>query len=185
MCKVMNVPRSGYHKWMNRPESSQSKRHKTLVRQIRKSFLESRGLYRSPKIAKDLQRKGIPVCQKTVSCIMKQEHLRSKTVRKYKATTNSSHSMPVYENKLNQTFKVDHPNKVWVAEITYIPTKEGWLYLASVMDLYSRKIIGWSLGNTMNKELVLQSLKRAYQRQRPAKGSVSYITLMWQPILFK
>lgn len=172
MCQVMKVSRSGYHKWVDRPESEKSKRHKTLVRQVRKSYLESRGLYGSPKIAKDLERKGIPVCTKTVARIMKEEELRSKTVRKYKATTNSKHTLPVYENKLNQEFKVDQPNKVWVADITYIPTSEGWLYLASVMDLFSRKIVGWSVDRTMTKELVISALSRAHNRQQPPKGSV-------------
>lgn len=168
----MNVSRSGYHKWVDRPESERTKRHQTLVRQVRKSFLESRGLYGSPKIAKDLERKGIPICQKTVARIMKEEDLRSKTVKKYKATSHSKHSLPVYENKLNQEFKVGQPNKVWVADITYIPTSEGWLYLASVMDLFSRKIVGWSVDQTMTKELVLTALNRAHNRQKPPKGSV-------------
>uniref|UniRef100_UPI0035B54F2B IS3 family transposase n=1 Tax=Peribacillus tepidiphilus TaxID=2652445 RepID=UPI0035B54F2B len=143
-----------------------------MVRLVKKSFLASRELYGSPKIAKDLERNGTPVCQKTVARIMKEEGLRSKTIKKYKATTNSKHSLPVFENKLNQEFKVDQPNKVWVDDITYIPTAEGWLYLASVMDLYSRKIIGWSVDKTMTKELVIQALKRAYNRQQPPKESV-------------
>jgi putative transposase len=172
ICKVLKVSRSGYYKWRDRPESERTKRHKTLVRLVKKSFLASRELYGSPKIAKDLERNGTPVCQKTVARIMKEEGLRSKTIKKYKATTNSKHSLPVFENKLNQEFKVDQPNKVWVADITYIPTAEGWLYLASVMDLYSRKIIGWSVDKTMTKELVIQALKRAYNRQQPPKESV-------------
>ncbi|WP_153126783.1 IS3 family transposase [Peribacillus tepidiphilus] len=159
MCKVLKVSRSGYYKWRDRPESERTKRHKTLVRLVKKSFLGSRELYGSPKIAKDLVRNGTPVCQKTVARIMKEEGLRSKTIKKYKATTNSKHSLPVFENKLNLEFKVDQPNKVWLADITYIPTAEGWLYLASVMDLYSRKIIGWSFDKTMTKELVIQALK--------------------------
>jgi putative transposase len=172
MCKVMNVSRSGYHKWVDRPESERAKRHKTLVSHVHTSFLESRGLYGSPKIAKDLERKGVSVCQKTVARIMKEEDLRSKTVKKYKATTNSKHSLPVHENKLNQEFQVEQPNKVWVADITYIPTREGWVYLASVMDLYSRKIVGWSVDKTMTKELTIKALERAYHRQQPAMGSV-------------
>ncbi|WP_110927710.1 IS3 family transposase [Bacillus massiliglaciei] len=172
MCNVMNVSRSGYHKWVDRPESEKTKRHKTLVKHVHKSYLESRGLYGSPKIAKDLEKKGIPVCQKTVARIMKEEDLRSKTVKKYKATTNSKHTLPVYENKLNQEFKVDEPNKVWVADITYVPTSEGWLYLASVMDLFSRKIVGWSVDKTMTKDLVINALDRAYNRQQRPLGSV-------------
>jgi putative transposase len=168
----MKVSRSGYHKWVDRPESKRTKRHKILVRHVHKSFIESRGLYGSPKIAKDLENKGTPVCQRTVARIMKEEGLRSKTVKKYKATTNSKHSLPVYENTLNQEFNVDKPNKVWVSDITYIPTSEGWLYLASVMDLYSRKIVGWSVDKTMTKELVIQALDRAYNRQHPPLGSV-------------
>ncbi|SDP23173.1 Integrase core domain-containing protein [Paenibacillus sp. yr247] len=98
---------------------------------------------------------------------MKGNGLRSRTVKKYKATTNSKHNYPVQENVLNRAFSTQKPNEKWVTDITYIPITEGWLYLASVMDLYSRKIVGWHMSDRMTKELVLQALKQAHGRQQP------------------
>ncbi|HEC1276102.1 TPA: IS3 family transposase, partial [Campylobacter jejuni] len=101
--------------------------------------------------------------------IMKELGLRSRTVKKYKATTNSKHNLPVQENVLNREFNPSAPNKAWVADITYIPTDEGWLYLASIMDLYSRKIVGFHMDERMTKELVLTALDRAHSQQRPCE----------------
>ncbi len=105
---------------------------------------------------------------------MKAEGIRSKTVKKYKATTNSKYSLPVYPNSLNQEFQVDAPGKVWVADITYIHTNEGWLYLATMMDLYSRRILGWHMSHRMTKELVILALKRAIGRQKPTEGLIHH-----------
>jgi putative transposase len=171
MCQVFQVSRSGYYKWLQRPVSQKEQRRKKLVARIRQLFLDSRRLYGSPKITHLLRKEGMVVSQKTVARLMKTNDLRSRTVKKYKATTNSKHSHPVHENTLNQQFLVEKPNQIWVTDITYIPTREGWLYLASVMDLYSRKIVGWHVDSQMTKELVLQALDRAYIRQKP-KGSV-------------
>lgn len=122
---------------------------------MKEVYINSRSIYGSPKITKKLNQKGIKVSQKTVTRIMKAEGIRSKTIKKYKATTNSKHSLPVYPNLLNQEFQVDAPGKVWVADITYIHTGEGWLYLATIMDLYSRRILGWHMnkraGNSRTK----------------------------------
>jgi putative transposase len=167
MCKVLQVSRSGYSKWRNRPESKRQKQRQEWTKQVRNTFIQSRQLYGSPKIAKQLNRTGVSISQRTVARIMKEEGLKSRTVKKYKATTNSKHSHPVQENVLNQTFVATKPNEKWVADITYIPTNEGWLYVASIMDLYSRKIVGWHMGDRMTKELAIQALDQAYLRQRP------------------
>lgn len=171
MCQVMEVSRSGYYKWLNRPESEGEKRRKKLVKQIHHLFLDSRRLYGSPKITHQLRDQGICVSQKTVARVMKVHGMASRTVKKYKATTNSEHSLPVYPNVLNRQFHAEKPNEKWVTDITYVPTGEGWLYVASVMDLFSRRIVGWHADNRMTKELVLTALDRAYHGQRP-KGSV-------------
>lgn len=171
MCNVLKVSRSGYYKWIGRPKSPTQERNDELTKEVRKVFIESRQLYGSPKITMKLNRDGIKVTQKTVSRIMAKEGMRSRTVKKHKATTNSNHTLPVHENTLNQQFSVSKPNEVWVADITYIPTDEGWLYLASVMDLFSRKIVGWHADSTMTKELVLKALRQANLRQQPS-GSV-------------
>jgi putative transposase len=108
-------------------------------------------------VAKKLNYEGIKVSQKTVSRIMNKEGMKSRTVKKHKAPTNSKHNHPVHENVLNQNLTVTKPNEVWVADITYISTDEGWLYLASIMDLYSRKVDGWHIDCSMKKELVLSA----------------------------
>lgn len=129
--------------------------------------MKSRRLYGSPKITQILRQEGERVTQKTVAKIMRDNQLRSRTVRKYKATTYSNHDYPVQENVLNQTFVAQRPNQVYMADITYIPTDEGWVYLASVEDLYSRKIVGWRADARMTKELCIGALEQAWERQRP------------------
>ncbi len=171
MCRILNVSRSGYYQWTRRKESERKKRREQLKQQISRIFLESRRLYGSPKIAQVLRRQGERVSEKTVARIMQELGLKSRTVRKYKATTNSRHNLPVHDNVLNQQFTAQAPNQVWMADITYVPTDEGWLYVASIMDLYTRKIVGWHADERMTKELVLQALDQAYSRQRP-KGKV-------------
>jgi putative transposase len=167
MCKVLQVSRSGYYEWLERAESASARRRKELSQQIQQIYLDSRRLYGSPKITRRLWQEGVRVSQKTVGRLMRASGIQSRTVKKYKATTNSKHNLPVHENKLDRQFSVDEPNRVWVADITYLPTGEGWLYVASVMDLFSRKIVGWHADRTMKTELVLTALQRAYQNQRP------------------
>lgn len=108
--------------------------------------------------------------QKTVADIMRESGLKSRTVRKYKATTNSKHNHPVSDNVLNQTFRAERPNQVWMSDITYVWTAEGWLYVASIMDLFTRKIVGWKADSRMTKELVIDALNQAYRRERPKPG---------------
>jgi putative transposase len=168
MCKVLGVSKSGYYNWLNRRKSKQKIRKEKLTVQVKRAHLESRNNYGSPKITKKLNREGIHVSQRTVTRIMKENGIRSKTVKKYKATTNSKHNLPVYPNLLNQNFTVSRPGEVWVGDITYVWTKEGWLYLASIMDLYSRRILGWEMRGRMTKELVITALKRAIVAQKPS-----------------
>ncbi len=174
MCKVLGVSKSGYFKWINRPKSNREKQHEKLSQEILKTHLEFKQRYGSVKIARTLNRRGIKVSERTVSRIMTKKQWKSCTVKKYKATTNSKHQHPVSENVLNRRFKASKPNQLWVTDITYIPTNEGWLYLASVMDLYSRKIVGWAMDKTMPKELVISALKMAYKRQKPGKGVIHH-----------
>jgi transposase InsO family protein len=163
----MEVSRSGYYKWRDRPESERERQHKEWTEQVKEVHDQSRKLYGSPKVTQKMHQKGIQISERTVTRIMKKQQWRSRTVKKYKATTNSKHNLPVQENVLNQEFTASKPNEKWVTDITYIPTMEGWLYLASVMDLYSRKIVGWHMSDRMTKELVLQALQQAHGRQQP------------------
>ncbi|MEK3884387.1 IS3 family transposase [Paenibacillus sp. PL2-23] len=167
MCKVMNVSRSGYYKWRDRPESERELQHKEWTAQAKEVFEESRQLYGSPKVTQKLHQQGVEISERTVTRIMNEQQWKSRTVKKYKATTNSKHNMPVQENILNQEFKASKPNEKWVTDITYIPTAEGWLYLASVMDLFSRMIVGWHMSDRMTKELVIRALQQAHGRQQP------------------
>lgn len=170
MCQVLQVSRSGYYEWVDRPESEQFKRRRMLEKEIRRVYHESNQIYGSPKVTRALWNQGISVSEKTVGRIMKENQLRSRTVKKYKATTHSKHSFPIHKNVLNRRFKVDNPNEVWVSDITYVHTKEGTLYVASVMDLFSRKIVGWHVDSRMTQDLVLTALDRAYHQQKPEPG---------------
>jgi putative transposase len=169
MCAVFEISRSGYYEWTRRKESKSSRRRKKLERQIRRAFLDSRRLYGSRKVWEVLKKQGIQVSEKTVARIMKELGLKSRTVKKYKATTNSKHNWPTADNILDQQFTASAPNKVWMTDITYIPTDEGWLYLASVMDLCTRKIVGFHMDERMTKSLVLKALDQAHRFQRPGR----------------
>jgi len=171
MCEMLGVSRSGYYAWAHRPESPRRKRHAQLTQEVARVFWQSRRLYGSPKITEALRRQGIRVSSKTVARIMKKQGFQSRTVRKYKATTNAQHTLPVHENVLNQQFTADAPHQVWMADITYIGTDEGWLYLASILDLCTRKVVGWHVDERMTKELAIQALEKAVQRERP-RGEV-------------
>ncbi len=170
MCAAFGVSKSGYYAWLKRPLSQRKKNREELLKQIRAIHEDSDGVYGAPKITKALQEKGVPVHQKRVSRLMKEHGIRSKTVRKYKQTTNSKHSLPVSENLLNQDFSATHPNQKWVTDITYCRTAEGWLYLASVLDLCTRKIVGWQVSSRMTKALVIGALKQAVHQQKPSPG---------------
>jgi transposase InsO family protein len=192
MCCVLGVSKSGYFKWLKRPKSDRQKQHEKLSQDILQTHLEYKQRYGSVKIAKTLNNRGVKVSERTVSRIMTKNNWKSCTVKKYKATTNSKHQHPVSDNVLDRQFKASKPNQSWVTDITYIPTNEGWLYLATVMDLYSRKIVGWAMDKTMTKELVIAALKMAYKRQKPGKGvihhsdrGVQYASSEYQKLLKK
>ena len=167
---MLQVYRSGYYAWLKRPDSERKQRRQRLTRRIHEIFLSSRRLYGSPKITHVLREEGVRVGQKTVAQIMRECGLKSRTVRKYKATTNSKHNHPVHDNVLNQTFVAQRPNQVWMSDITYVWSNEGWLYVASVMDLFTRKIVGWKAGARMTTDLVISALEQAYRREKPSEG---------------
>jgi putative transposase len=164
MCKVLNVSRSGYYCWKLRiknPDLEKQIYKEEVCGKITKSFYESTGTYGSPRVYKDLLDWDYKISLKTVSRYMNQLGLKATPTEKYVVTTDSNHTLHIYPNLVNRQFNITEPNRVWVADITYIWTMEGWLYLASIMDLYSRKIIGWSLDSHMRKELPLQALENA------------------------
>lgn len=167
---MLGVSRSGYYAWDGRPESKRSVRHKRLTEKVRYEFHTGRQIPGSRKIAMKLSNSTEPIGKNTVVRIMKKNGWRSKVVKKYRATTNSRHNLPVAENLLDRQFTAEHPNQKWVSDITYIPTDEGWLYLAGILDLYGREPIGWAMGSRITKELVIQALAQANGRRGNPRG---------------
>lgn len=153
MCQVLKVPRSGYYYWMKYPISKRKIEDMELKQKIVIIYYNSRRTYGSPRIHQKLLREGYQVSKKRVERLMQELDICAVAKKKYRATTDSNHSQPVAENYLNRKFTPDQPNQSWVADITYIYTREGWLYLATIMDLYSRKIIGWSLKRQINQRI--------------------------------
>ncbi|SHF52217.1 putative transposase [Desulforamulus putei DSM 12395] len=175
MCQVLEVSRSGYYSWRKRPKNERKKANERLLKEIKDSYNRSRGLYGVRKITKELNNKKKIKCgHNRVYRLMKENGIASKRPRRFKATTNSKHNYPVAENLLNQNFKVNQPNKVWVSDITYVPTDEGWLYFAAIIDLCHKKVVGWSMDSTMTKELVINALEQAVHRARPPKGVIHH-----------
>jgi transposase InsO family protein len=174
MCEVFKVSRSGYYAWLRRPESKRKVEDTALSLVIKEIHKESNGEYGSPKVHEELRRRGTRCGRKRVARLMKEDGLKAKTIRKFKATTNSNHSLPVAPNLLNRDFSPAQPNKAWAADITYIWTSEGWLYLAIVMDLYSRAIVGWSMSERMTRALVVDAFTLAVKRRNPAPGLIHH-----------
>jgi transposase InsO family protein len=177
MCNVLRVSKSGYYKWAQEKdnENSYQRRRNALLTRISWLFFDACQRYGSPKITKLLRREGWTVSQRLVSKIMSENGLRSCVSRKFKVTTtDSNHTSPIAPNVLNQKFVTTAPNKVWVTDITYIPCHEGRLYLASVLDLYTRKIVGWKLADHMRTDLVLDALDQAYASQKPKKDLIHH-----------
>ena len=167
---MLTVSASGYYAWSSRVISSRAKRHEQLLREIRRIHEKSKQSYGSIKIWRALNAEGI-VCGK--HCIAKLRHengIETKRRRRFKITTRSKNNLWVAPNRLNRCFQVQEPNRVWIGDVTFIATRTGWLYLAILMDLYSRKIIGWSMSNSNDKKLVLNALDMAVTRRQPKSG---------------
>lgn len=172
MCKVLNVSRSGYYEWTNKLISNRVKQNKELIALITTIFRAGRNVYGAKRIKSMLTRKGVVISRRRIIRLMKEANLVCKTKRKTCATTDSQHQLPLAPNLLAGRFKVDSPNCYWVGDITYIPTAEGWLYLATVIDLYSRKVIGWSMSERMKADLVNNALLLAIWQRKPSKGLI-------------
>jgi len=170
MCKLLNVSRSGYHAWRNRPESRRSLESRALEAKIRVLHSASHSIYGAPRIHRDLIDDGIRCSKNRVARIMRKAGIRSRTKKKFKATTNSRHNFPIAPNLLNQDFNVDAPDRTWVGDITYIHTNEGWLYLAVLLDLFNREVVGWSASSRMPRQLAIDALQMAFDRRDPGKG---------------
>ena len=175
MAEVLETSRTGYYAWLKRGSQScrQQRDHEALAH-IRAAFVETRETYGPRRLSKHLHQKGHNIGRVRVERLMRENHMVSKTVKKFKATTNSNHDYPVAPNLLNRDFKVAHPNTVWASDITYVATGEGWLYLAAVMDLCTGKVVGWAMGARMTADLVCDALKQAVLRQEPSRAVVCH-----------
>jgi transposase InsO family protein len=169
LCKVLGVTRSGYYAWRGRKPSATARRRTDLDEAIRTAHVESRLNYGSPRVHRELQAVGVSCCENTVAKRMRACGLRAKTKRRFRVcTTDSRHGHAVAPNRLDRQFRQAKPNQVWAADITYIPTQEGWLYLAAVIDLCSRRVVGWATADHLRAELACQALKDAVLRRRPS-----------------
>jgi len=174
MCRVLKVSRSGYYAWRGRPESERDMENRRLVDRIRMVHKKSRKTYGSPRVHSQLVLDGERCSRGRVARLMSANGIRARGRRKFVATTDSKHDLPVAENVLGRDFSVAEPDRVWVSDITYIPTDEGWLYLAGVVDLCSRTAVGWSMSEGLERQLVMDALKMAYLRRRPCKGLIHH-----------
>lgn len=174
LCRVLAVSRSGFYAWRKRRScpGPRQRRRAALDGQVAAAFAERKGRCGSPTLTRDLRDQGLPYNRKTVAASQKRQNLRAKAARKFKATTNSSHSLPVAPNRLNQDFTAIAPNRKWVGDITYLWTDEGWLYLAVVIDLYSRLVVGWAMSERMTAALACEALTMALWRRKMPHGVI-------------
>jgi putative transposase len=174
-CNTLEVSRSGYYAWVDRPGSDRAKENAVLIEQIKEIHKSSDKTYGSPRIVAELKSKGFSCSENRAAKLMKKNNISSESVKKFKViTTDSDHDLPVAD-RVFETENVDSimgPNQVWAGDITYIPTNEGWLYLAVFLDVFTRKIVGFSSGNHMRSELVIDALKMALGRQQIEKGQL-------------
>ncbi|MCL4148772.1 UNVERIFIED_CONTAM: hypothetical protein GTU68_024626 [Idotea baltica] len=173
MCRVLNLSRSGLYAWRQRPlETARDKANANLLRKIQAVHVSSRETYGSPRIHRQLDRDGVHVGVNRVARLMRQSHLRGRVRRRFRTTTDSKHSFPIAPNTLNRQFAVDSRDRVWAGDITYIRLTSGWAYLAVVLDLHSRMVVGWSMADHMRSELVETALSHALGSRKPAKRMI-------------
>ena len=165
MCRVLEVSRAGFYAWRSRAPSAAQVRREALTEQVARIHAQVKGRYGSPRVHAELVARGTPCCENTVARVMREAGIAAKTRRKFRQTTDSNHPHPVAPNVLDRDFDPAEPNASWVADVTYVPTREGWLYLAVVIDLFSRMVVGWSMAATMTSRLVVDALEMAVVRR--------------------
>ncbi len=174
LCRTLKVARSGFYEWQRRPKSKRAQEDEVLGVEIKAIHKESRETYGSPRIHAELKRRGQRCGKKRVARLMAASGITAKTKMKFKATTDSKHKHPVAANVLDRRFNVEGPNEVWLSDITFIWTREGWMYLAVVMDLYARRIVGWAVERRMTKEFACRALDMALKRRQPGRGLIHH-----------
>jgi len=174
ICRVLGLARSGYYAWHTRTPSARQQQDVELTTQITTIFTASRRTYGSPRVHAELRAQGIRCAKKRVARLMQHAQLVARTHHRRVRTTNSQHDQPIAPNRLQRVFTTDAPNRVWVADITYLATREGWLYLAVVLDLFARRVVGWSMQPTLERHLVLAALRHALAGRRPPAGLIHH-----------
>ena len=177
MCRVLSVSASGFYAWKKRRPSQRSKQDRSLLLEIEKSHKKSRKSYGSPRVFRDLKDLGLKVGEKRVARLMREAGIKAKTAKPFRGTTNSDHSHPIAPNILDRQFSpslAGGPNQVWSADITYIPTREGWLYLSAVLDQWSRRVVGWSMQERAGSSLAIDAIKMALSYRRPGTGMLHH-----------
>lgn len=170
MCEVLQVSRSGYYAWKGRPASARAASDEELVVEIKAAHKAGRGNYGSPRVHRALRRSGRRVGKKRVARLMQREGIVAKRRKKFVITTDSKHTDPIAANVLNREFEVELPNTAWVTDVTYVWTLQGWLYLAAILDLCSRRVVGWACSAHNDRQLALDALDCAMSTRRPSPG---------------
>jgi putative transposase len=175
ICDALSVSPSGFYAWRSRPESARKIANRELLVDIRRVHADHRGRYGAPRIHAELRAEGQIVSRKRIERVMHRHGIRAHAPRRYRiCTTDSKHALPIAANLLDRNFVAEKPDQVWLADITYIPTGEGWLYLAVILDLFTRKLVGWAMREHMRVELTRAALTMAIQRRRPGPGLVHH-----------
>jgi putative transposase len=174
MCAVLGVSTSGYYAWRDRPPSKREMANRELTARIKEEFERSRETYGSPRIYQVMRKLGLMCSRNRVARLMRAAGLKAKQTRRYRSTTKRNKADRAAPNILKRDFSAEAPNKKWVADITYIATQEGWLYLATIMDLFSRRVVGWAMSPRMTSDLTLSALEMATRRCRPERGLIHH-----------
>jgi putative transposase len=174
LCAVLEVSDSGFASWQRGEGPTKWLSDSALLKLIREIHAETKAAYGSPRIYQELKERGIPVSRGRIERLMRKNGIRARHKRRFKATTDSKHALPVAPNRVNQNFVAQRPDQIWTADITYLATDEGWLYLAVVLDLYTRQIVGWAMRERMTQDLVIDALCMAWFRRHPQAGLIHH-----------
>lgn len=172
MCLLLRASRSGYYAYCRQGSGARRIANERMLEEIKRFYRAGRGAYGSPRIMTDLRERGLLCGKNRVARLMRINSIAARTKRRFKATTNSGHCLPVAPNLLNKRFEAEGPDKIWVSDITYVWTHAGWLYLATILDLFSRRIVGWAMGERITSELVIRALNQAVWKRTPAAGLI-------------
>jgi putative transposase len=174
LCKVLGVSQSGYFAWRSRPACRRQRDDLVLLAHVRSAFRLSNETYGRPRMTRELQDQGLHVGRRRTARLMRENGLRARQPRRFKRTTDSLHAFPVAPNLIEQDFAAERPDEKWGSDLSYIWTREGWLYLAVVIDLYARRVVGWAVSDRLHKELALAALRRALVVRRPSAGLIHH-----------